>query len=66
MVILLQSILIANSDNQGLTSVVSSHVGMHFFNVGNGFAYFRFSNQAGKEDIEQGETTQFNIMILSR
>ena len=61
-----QSILIANSDNQGLTSAVSSHVGMHFFNVGNGFAYFRFSNLAGESIIPQGETTRFNIMILSR
>ena len=61
-----QSILIANSDNQGLTSVVSSHVGMHFFNVGNGYANFRFSNLAGEFTIPQGETTRFNIMILSR
>ena len=61
-----QSILIANSDNQNLTSAVSSHVGIHFFNVGDGYAHFRFTSLAGLVDIQQGETTQFNIMILSR
>ena len=61
-----QSILIANSDNQEAQGVGASSVGMQFFNVGNGFAYFRFTSLFGEADIPQGNTAQFNIMILSR
>ena len=61
-----QSILIANSDNQEAQGVGASSVGMQFFNVGNGFAYFRFTSLFGETDIPQGNTAQFNIMILSR
>ena len=56
-----QSILIATSDNSN-----NIQAGMQFFNVGGGFASFRFTSLFGEADIPQGNTAQFNIMILSR